>query len=75
MAKETEDNVLEKTRKVFDKITIGVIAVGAIFGLPMLVAGGALDLGCSMSAGKETNKQLTKWWKDFKEALSGKKTK
>ena len=72
MSKETNKNPLEKARGFFDKITIGIIAIGALLGSTAVVAAGALDLGYSKSAGKESNLALARWWKKFKSALGGK---
>ena len=72
MAKEADKNFLERSRGFFDKITIGIIAIGALIGSTAVIAGGALDLGYSKSAGKESNLALARWWKKFKNALGGK---
>lgn len=56
---------LEKLRRAGDLLSIGLVAIGALFGIPLLVGGGALDLAFSQTIGKESLKSLEK----FKEKL------
>ena len=60
---ERNDGRLEKLRKKMDLLDYGQIAVGFIFGMPLLVASGAFGVATSQTVGKEFTKKMGKLFK------------
>jgi len=64
MAKE--DGKFTELKKKLDLLDWGAVAVGFIFGIPLLVAGGTVALAADYTINKEIAKKLDKIFKKKK---------
>ncbi|OGK12003.1 hypothetical protein A2954_00295 [Candidatus Roizmanbacteria bacterium RIFCSPLOWO2_01_FULL_37_12] len=68
-----EKTRFDKLREFFKWVSIGFLGFGALFGVPVMVAGSMIDLGILDPLAKETVDAWNRNVEKFKSKLNGKK--